>query len=85
MWLDCSGEATVRIDERIHPTVDGSVRHYRQALLRRLYSNADGKPAKKILANLSVASSSVEILQVEWDGAGPVGGPFALLPGRVVQ
>ncbi len=33
----------------------------------------------------SVASSTVELLQAEWDGAGPVGGPFDLLPGGVVQ
>lgn len=33
----------------------------------------------------SVASSSVELLQAEWDGAGLVSGPFDLLPGWVVQ
>jgi hypothetical protein len=33
----------------------------------------------------SVASSSVELLQAEWDGAGPVGGPCDLLPGGVVE
>jgi hypothetical protein len=33
----------------------------------------------------SVASSSVELSQTEWDGAGPVGGPCDLLAGWVVQ
>jgi hypothetical protein len=32
-----------------------------------------------------VASSSAELLQAEWDGAGPVGGPFDLFPGGMVQ
>jgi hypothetical protein len=34
--------------------VDGSIRQYRQALLRRSYRDGEGKPAKQTLANLSV-------------------------------
>jgi hypothetical protein len=34
--------------------VDGTVREYQQALLRRSYRNEQGKPAKETLANLSV-------------------------------
>ncbi len=33
----------------------------------------------------AVASSNVELLQAEWDDTGPVGGPFDLFPGGVVQ
>jgi hypothetical protein len=40
-------------------------------------------PDRVLIWDFSVASSSVELLQAEWDGAGPVGGPFDLLPGRV--
>jgi DDE family transposase len=39
---------------RTYRAVDGSVREYRQALLRRSYRNAQGRPAKETLANLSV-------------------------------
>jgi hypothetical protein len=38
---------------RKYRAADGSVREYRQALLRRSYRNAEGKPVKETLANLS--------------------------------
>jgi hypothetical protein len=44
--------------------VDGSVREYQQALLRRSYRNAQGKPAKETLANLSMLPpDAVEVLR----------------------
>ena len=39
---------------RTYRAADGSVREYQQALLRRSYRNAEGKPAKETLANLSM-------------------------------
>ncbi len=39
---------------RTYRAADGSVREYRQALLRRSYRNAQGKPVKETLANLSM-------------------------------
>ena len=38
---------------RTYRAVDGSTREYRQVLLRRSYRNAEGKPSKETLANLS--------------------------------
>jgi hypothetical protein len=38
---------------RAYRAVDGSTREYRQVLLRRSYRNAEGKPSKETLANLS--------------------------------
>lgn len=49
---------------RTYTAVDGSVRQYRQALLRRSYRDAAGKPAKQTLANLSVLpDEAVEALR----------------------
>ena len=49
---------------RTYKAADGSVREYRQALLRRSYRNAQGKPAKETLANLSVLpDEAVEALR----------------------
>lgn len=49
---------------RTYRAVDGSVREYRQALLRRSYRNAQGKPAKETLANLSMLPAhAVEVLR----------------------
>ncbi|HEU0088049.1 MAG TPA: transposase, partial [Pseudonocardiaceae bacterium] len=48
------GSMHVDTRPRTYQAVDGSVRHYRQALLRRSYRNAEGKPAKETLANLSM-------------------------------
>jgi hypothetical protein len=39
---------------RTYRAVDGSTREYRQVLLRRSYRNAEGKPTKETLANLSL-------------------------------
>ena len=44
---------------RTYRAVDGSVREYQQALLRRSYRNARGKPAKETLANLSMQPAEV--------------------------
>jgi len=49
---------------RTYRAVDGSVREYQQALLRRSYRNAQGKPAKETLANLSMLPpDAVEVLR----------------------
>jgi hypothetical protein len=49
---------------RTYRAVDGSVREYQQALLRRSYRNAQGKPAKETLANLSMLpAEAVEVLR----------------------
>lgn len=49
---------------RTYMAVDGSVREYRQALLRRSYRNAAGKPVKETLANLSVLpDDALEVLR----------------------
>lgn len=49
---------------RVYRAVDGSVREYRQALLRRSYRNAQGKPAKETLANLSMLpAEAVDVLR----------------------
>src|SRR6266545_4253691 len=49
---------------RTYRAVDGSVREYQQALLRRSYRNAQGKPAKETLANLSMLPAEVvEVLR----------------------
>jgi len=49
---------------RTYTAVDGSVRQYRQALLRRSYRNAEGKPAKQTLANLSaLPDEAIEALR----------------------
>jgi hypothetical protein len=49
---------------RVYRAVDGSVREYQQALLRRSYRNAQGKPAKETLANLSMLpAETVEVLR----------------------
>jgi hypothetical protein len=43
---------------RTYRAADGSVREYRQVLLRRSYRNDAGKPAKETLANLSLLPDS---------------------------
>jgi hypothetical protein len=49
---------------RTYRAVDGSTREYRQVLLRRSYRNAEGKPAKETLANLSsLPDSAVHVLR----------------------
>lgn len=49
---------------RTYRAADGTVREYRQALLRRSYRNAQGKPAKETLANLSMLpAETVEVLR----------------------
>jgi hypothetical protein len=49
---------------RTYRAVDGSVREYQQALLRRSYRNTQGKPAKETLANLSMLPPGVvEVLR----------------------
>ena len=49
---------------RTYRAVDGSVREYQQALLRRSYRNAQGKPVKETLANLSMLpAEAVEALR----------------------
>lgn len=49
---------------RTYRAVDGSVREYQLALLRRSYRNAQGKPAKETLANLSMLpAEAVEVLR----------------------
>jgi len=49
----------VDIRPRTYRAVDGSVREYQQALLRRSYRDARGKPAKETLANLSMLPAEV--------------------------
>lgn len=49
---------------RTYRAADGTVREYRQALLRRSYRNTEGKPAKETLANLSMLPvETVEVLR----------------------
>jgi hypothetical protein len=49
---------------RMYRAADGSMREYQQALLRRSYRNAQGKPAKETLANLSMLPvEAVEVLR----------------------
>ena len=47
------GSVHVDTRPRTYRAKDGSVREYRQALLRRSFRNAAGKPSKETLANLS--------------------------------
>jgi hypothetical protein len=49
-------EGSMHLDTRprTYRAVDGSTREYRQVLLRRSYRNAEGKPTKETLANLSL-------------------------------
>ncbi|HEV8563090.1 MAG TPA: IS1634 family transposase [Actinophytocola sp.] len=59
-------EGSMHVDTRprTYRAVDGSVREYQQALLRRSYRNAQGKPAKETLANLSMLpAEAVEVLR----------------------
>lgn len=49
----------VDIRPRTYRAVDGSVREYQQALLRRSYRDARGKPAKETLANVSMLPAEV--------------------------
>ncbi|MGH3848210.1 MAG: IS1634 family transposase [Pseudonocardiaceae bacterium] len=59
-------EGSMHVDTRprTYRAVDGSVREYQQALLRRSYRNAQGKPAKETLANLSMLpAGAVEVLR----------------------
>jgi hypothetical protein len=59
-------EGSMHVDTRprTYRAVDGSVREYQQALLRRSYRNAQGKPAKETLANLSMLpTEAVEVLR----------------------
>jgi len=59
-----TGSMHVDTRPRTYTAVDGSVRQYRQALLRRSYRDAAGKPAKQTLANLSVLpDEAVEVLR----------------------
>lgn len=54
---------------RTYQAVDGSVRKYRQVLLRRSYRNDAGKPAKETLANLSaLPDSAVNALRLALAG-----------------
>lgn len=49
---------------RTYRAVDGTIHEYQQALLRRSYRNAQGKPAKETLANLSMLpTDAVEVLR----------------------
>lgn len=49
---------------RAYRAVDGTVREYQQALLRRSYRNEQGKPAKETLANLSMLpTQAIEALR----------------------
>jgi hypothetical protein len=58
------GSMHVDTRPRTYRAVDGSVREYQQALLRRSYRNAQGKPAKETLANLSMLpAEAVEALR----------------------
>ncbi|MDQ3764668.1 MAG: IS1634 family transposase [Actinomycetota bacterium] len=59
-----AGSMHVDIKPRTYTAVDGSVRQYRQVLLRRSYRNAAGKPAKETLANLSaLPDEAIEVLR----------------------
>jgi hypothetical protein len=65
-------EGSMHVDTRprTYRAVDGSVREYRQALLRRSHRNAQGKPAKETLANLSMLPAhAVEVLRKSLAGA----------------
>ena len=54
---------------RTYRAADGSVREYRQVLLRRSYRNDAGKPAKETLANLSsLPDSAVHALRMALAG-----------------
>jgi Transposase DDE domain len=54
---------------RMYRAVDGSMREYRQVLLRRSYRNAEGKPSKETLANLSsLPDSAVRVLRLALAG-----------------
>jgi Transposase DDE domain len=54
---------------RTYRAVDGSTREYRQVLLRRSYRNAEGKPSKETLANLSsLPDSAVRVLRLALAG-----------------
>ena len=54
---------------RTYRAMDGSVREYRQVLLRRSYRNDAGKPAKETLANLSaLPDSAVNALRLALAG-----------------
>lgn len=58
------GSMHVDTRPRTYRAVDGTVREYQQALLRRSYRNEQGKPAKETLANLSVLpTSAIEALR----------------------
>jgi hypothetical protein len=49
---------------RTYRAADGTVHEYRQALLRRSYRNAQGKPTKETLANLSMLPErTVDVLR----------------------
>jgi hypothetical protein len=59
-------EGSMHVDTRprTYRAVDGTMHEYQQALLRRSYRNAQGKPAKETLANLSMLpTEAVEILR----------------------
>src|ERR1700730_6951522 len=59
-------EGSMHVDTRprTYQAVDGSTHEYQQALLRRSYRNAQGKPAKETLANLSMLpTEAVEVLR----------------------
>src|SRR2546430_6684291 len=69
-------EASMHVDTRprTYRAVDGSVREHQQALLRRSYRNAQGKPAKETLANLSMLpAEAVEVLRKSLAGKTLVG------------
>lgn len=54
---------------RRYRAVDGSTREYRQVLLRRSYRNAEGRPSKETLANLSsLPDPAVQVLRLALAG-----------------
>src|SRR4030081_3296656 len=59
-------EGSMHVDTRprTYRAADGSVREYQQAWLRRSFRNAEGRPSKETLANLSMLpSEAVETLR----------------------
>jgi hypothetical protein len=70
---------------RTYRAADGTVHEYQQALLRRSYRNAQGKPAKETLANLSMLpDKAVEALQKSLAGKTLVEPDAAFEIGRAV-
>ena len=70
---------------RTYRAADGTVHEYRQALLRRSYRNAQGKPTKETLANLSMLpDKAVEALRKSLAGKTLVEADAAFEIGRAV-